>query len=103
MKINNLAIFCGSKVGRDPLYAQQAEELGRILVQQKVEIVYGGGRKGLMGIVADGIMQGGGVVRGVIPEVLVQWEHQHNEITDLYIVPDMHQRKRKMYELCDAA
>lgn len=103
MKINKLAIFCGSKTGRDELYARHAEELGKLLAQKKIELIYGGGKKGLMGIVADTVMQDGGIVRGVIPRVLVDWEHQHDNISELFVVDDMHVRKRKMYELCDAA
>ena len=103
MKINRLAIFCGSKTGRNDLYAKHAEELGKLLAEKKIEIIYGGGKKGLMGIVADTVMLGGGIVRGVIPRVLVDWEHQHDNISELFVVDDMHVRKRKMYELCDAA
>jgi uncharacterized protein (TIGR00730 family) len=103
MKINKLAIFCGSKSGRNEMYAQHAEALGKLLAEKKIELIYGGGKKGLMGIVADKVMQEGGIVRGVIPRVLVDWEHQHDNISELFVVDDMHVRKRKMYELCDAA
>jgi uncharacterized protein (TIGR00730 family) len=103
MKINKLAIFCGSKTGRDELYAKHAEELGKLLAEKNIELIYGGGKKGLMGCVADQVMQHGGIVRGVIPRVLVDWEHQHDNISELFVVDDMHVRKRKMYELCDAA
>lgn len=103
MKINKLAIFCGSKKGNNLLFEQQAAELASILAQQKVELIYGGGKNGLMGVVADSVMQGGGIVRGVIPQVLTKWEHQHEGISDLLVVEDMHVRKRKLYELCDAA
>ena len=75
-KINKLAIFCGSKTGTNDLYAMHAKELGKILAEKKVELIYGGGRKGLMGIVADTVMDHSGIVRGVIPQVLVEWEHQ---------------------------
>src|SRR6478609_1648250 len=102
-KINKLAIFCGSKTGANELYAQHAQELGKILGKHSVELIYGGGKKGLMGIVADTVMQAGGIVRGVIPKVLTEWEHQHDNISELVVVDDMHIRKRKMYELCDAA
>lgn len=102
-KINKLAIFCGSKTGRRELYAKHAKELANILAEQKIELIYGGGKKGIMGIVADTVMLKGGIVRGVIPQVLVDWEHQHDDISELFVVEDMHVRKRKMYELCDAA
>lgn len=100
-KINKLAIFCGSKTGKNPLYQQHALELAIIMAKYKIELVYGGGRKGIMGIVADSVMNKGGIVRGVIPRVLVDWEHQHEGISELFVVEDMHVRKRKMYELCD--
>ena len=101
--INKLAIFCGSKTGERPVYAEHAVALASILAERQVELIYGGGKKGIMGIVADTMMEKGGIVRGVIPQVLVEWEHQHDEITELFVVEDMHVRKRKMYDLCDAA
>jgi len=100
-KINKLAIFCGSKTGKNKLYQEHALELATIMAENKIELVYGGGRKGIMGIVADTVMAKGGIVRGVIPQVLVGWEHQHEGISELFVVEDMHVRKRKMYELCD--
>lgn len=103
MKINSLAVFCGSKNGNSPIYAQHAAELGRILVQNNITLIYGGGSKGIMGALADSMMEKNGKVIGVIPKVLVAWEHQHQGITELIVVDDMHIRKKKMYELCDAA
>ena len=103
MAIRSLAIFCGSKTGVNKLYMQQATELGKILAGNNVAIIYGGGKKGLMGCIADTALQYGGTVRGVIPQGLVDREHQHDTLTELMIVEDMHQRKRKLYELCDAA
>lgn len=100
-KINRLAIFCGSKTGNNVLYQQHALELATIMAENNIELVYGGGRKGIMGIVADTVLQKGGIVRGVIPQVLVDWEHQHEGLSELFIVDDMHVRKRKMYELSD--
>jgi uncharacterized protein (TIGR00730 family) len=100
-KINKLAVFCGSKEGNNKLYTQHAFELATIMAENKIELVYGGGRKGIMGIIADTVMNKGGIVRGVIPQVLVDWEHQHEGISELFVVEDMHVRKRKMYELCD--
>jgi len=100
--IKKLAIFCGSKKGNNQLYEKHAKELAMILAEKKVELIYGGGRNGLMGVVADTVMENGGVVRGVIPQVLKEWEHQHENISELLVVDDMHIRKRKLYELCDA-
>ena len=102
-KINKVAIFCGSKDGKNPLYRSQAQELANIIAEKKIELVYGGGKKGIMGIVADTVMEKEGIVRGVIPQILIEWEHQHENISELLVVEDMHIRKRKMYELCDAA
>jgi uncharacterized protein (TIGR00730 family) len=101
--IGSLAIFCGSKAGNNPLYISQAKILGGVMASNNITMIYGGGKNGLMGCVADAIMAKGGIVRGVIPQLLIEWESQHNEITELTIVDDMHQRKRMMYELCDAA
>lgn len=101
--IKRLAIFCGSKDGNNPAYLQEAKALALLMAQHRVELIYGGGKKGLMGAVADTMMENGGIVRGVIPRVLIDWEHQHEGISELLIVDDMHLRKRKMYDLCDAA
>lgn len=102
-KINKLAIFCGSKEGDNPLYTSEASLLAGIMADKKIELIYGGGKKGIMGTVADTVMGKGGIVRGVIPQVLIDWEHQHEGLSELVVVEDMHVRKRKMYELCDAA
>lgn len=101
--IQSLAVFCGSRPGSDPLFVQHAKQLGQLMAAHGIALVYGGGSKGLMGAVADAVMEAGGTVVGVIPEMLVQWEHQHEGITELLVVPDMHTRKKMMYERCDAA
>jgi uncharacterized protein (TIGR00730 family) len=98
-----MAVFCGSRAGANPLYMQHAKELGELLAANNIALIYGGGGKGLMGATADAVMNNGGKVVGVIPEVLVQWEAQHTGITELQVVDDMHARKKKLYELCDAA
>lgn len=103
MKINSLAVFCGSKNGNNPVYTEHAKELGRILANNNITLIYGGGSTGMMGAVADAMMESGGKVIGIIPQRLVDWEHQHENITELSVVEDMHVRKKKMYELCDAA
>ena len=103
MKLESIAIFCGSKEGKNSLYAEHAKKLGEVLCAHTIALIYGGGNKGLMGIAADAVMDAGGIVRGVIPQVLIEWEHQHENITELLVVEDMHVRKRKMYELADAA
>jgi uncharacterized protein (TIGR00730 family) len=103
MLITSLAVFCGSKNGIDGLYAKHAQQLGKIMADHNVALIYGGGSTGLMGVVADEVMHCNGKVTGIIPQVLVEWEHQHQGITELFIAGDMHERKKKMYELCDAA
>jgi len=103
MKINSLAVFCGSKNGNNPVYAEHAKELGKLLAKNNITLIYGGGSTGIMGAVADAMMESGGKVIGIITKKLVDWEHQHKGITDLSIVDDMHIRKQKMYDLCDAA
>lgn len=101
--IRKVAIFCGSKFGNNPLYLQHAQELAGTLAIHHIELIYGGGKNGLMGVVADAVMKLGGIVRGVIPRILSDKERQHEGISELMVVDDMHVRKRKLYELCDAA
>jgi uncharacterized protein (TIGR00730 family) len=103
MKIGKLAVFCGSRKGNNDRYADDAAALGRLVARYKVELIYGGGKNGLMGIIADTVMENGGIVRGIIPQLLLNWESQHKNISELLVVDDMHVRKRKLYELCDAA
>src|SRR5476649_611613 len=103
MEHKRITVFCGSKTGSNPLFAVHAHELGVLLAEKKIRLVYGGGKKGLMGAVADAVMEKGGEVIGIIPELLINWEHQHDGITDLRVVADMHVRKKMLYELCDAA
>lgn len=101
--IHSLAVFCGSKNGVNPLFSQHAVELAKLMASNNIALIYGGGNVGIMGTIADAIMENGGRAIGVIPQVLVDWERQHNAISELFVVDDMHTRKRKMYELCDAA
>jgi uncharacterized protein (TIGR00730 family) len=103
MSIQTVAVFCGSKDGLDPAFLQEATAFGNLLGEIGMGLVYGGGNKGLMGAVANGAMAAGVKVIGVIPEVLTSWEHQHEGISELHVVSDMHVRKKMMYELCDAA
>ena len=103
MSIQTVAVFCGSKDGLDPQFLQEASAFGNLLGAAGMNLVYGGGNKGLMGAVANGAMAAGVKVIGVIPELLLAWEHQHEGITELHVVADMHVRKKMMYELCDAA
>lgn len=101
--MRTLAVFCGSKEGKNELFLVHAQQLGKLLALHGYDIVYGGGNKGLMGAVANAALAAGGKVAGIIPEKLRSWEHQHNGLTELLVVPDMHTRKRMMYERGDAA
>jgi uncharacterized protein (TIGR00730 family) len=103
MPIHSLAVFCGSKNGNNPLYKQHTIQLGKLLAKHNITLVYGGGNVGIMGAIADEVMNNGGKVIGVIPKVLVEWERQHTSISELLVVDNMHTRKKKMYDLCDAA
>ena len=103
MLLKSLAVFCGSKSGTNPLYELHATELGEILAENKVNLVYGGGNKGLMAAVANGALLKGGAVYGVIPRILSDREHKHDGLTELVLTNDMHERKLKIYQQCDAA
>lgn len=103
MAIHSLAVFCGSKNGNNPLYKQHTIQLGKLLAKHTITLIYGGGNVGIMGTIADEVMNNGGKVIGVIPQVLVEWERQHTSISELLVVDNMHTRKKKMYDLCDAA
>ncbi len=103
MPVQSIAVFCGSKEGVNERYAKDAHTLGKLMAEKNMVLVYGGGNKGLMGAVANALMDEGGKVIGVIPKVLLEWEAQHEGITELRVVEDMHTRKKMMYELCDVA
>lgn len=95
----NVCVFCGSGTGSNPAYSQTARKLGFLLAQASIGLVYGGGNVGLMGILADAVMEGGGTVKGVIPRFLLEKEVGHRGITDLEVVESMHQRKQRMADL----
>src|SRR5664280_698393 len=100
-KMKRIAVYCGSNIGTRPEYAAAAQELGTLLAREKIELVYGGGCVGLMGIVADAALQNGGHVIGVIPEKLVIKEVVHEGLPDLRVVKNMHERKALIAELSD--
>src|SRR5215469_14673631 len=100
--MKRICIFCGSSTGTRSEYAETARAMGQALLRRGIGLVYGGGCVGLMGIVADEVMSGGGEVVGVIPEALVTRELAHGDITQLIVVHSMHERKAKMAELSDA-
>ncbi len=101
--IRSVAVFCGSSPGVSPRYAEAARELGERLARAGIRIVYGGGRVGLMGVLADAALAAGGEVVGVIPSFLHEREVAHAGITDLRVVPGMHERKKLMFDMVDAA
>ena len=103
MRINSLAVFCGSKSGNNPLFVEEAKALGHLLGSKKITLIYGGGNKGIMGAVSNAVLEKNGKVVGIIPEILKDREHHHNGITELIIVENMHTRKKMLYERCDAA
>jgi uncharacterized protein (TIGR00730 family) len=102
MAIKSLAVFCGSKNGTNPVFIRHAEQLGKLLAEKNVTLIYGGANIGIMGAIADSTMNNGGRVVGIIPKVLVDWERKHEEITELIITEDMHDRKKIIYERSDA-
>lgn len=100
--MRSIAVFCGSSKGRNGLYAEAAERLGRLLAQEGVTLVYGGGNVGLMGILARAALQEGGRVVGVIPEHLMAYEVALPEATEMRVVASMHERKALMADLSQA-
>jgi uncharacterized protein (TIGR00730 family) len=101
-QIRRLCIFCGSSAGNRPAYRRAAEEIGSYLAKNEIAIVFGGGKVGLMGIVADSALAAGGEVIGVIPEHLMGREVGHCGLTKLHVVASMHERKALMADLSDA-
>ena len=100
--MRRICVFCGSQVGGRPRYAAAATALGTLLAQRGIGLVYGGGKVGLMGVLADAALAGGGEVIGVIPERLMNRELGHGGVTDLRVVDSMHERKAMMSDLSDA-
>jgi uncharacterized protein (TIGR00730 family) len=98
----NVCVFCGSSTGINPAYVEAARSLGALLARNKMRLIYGGGNVGLMGIVADAVMAGGGEVVGIIPDFLLKREVGHRGITRLEVVETMHERKKRMADLADA-
>ncbi|MWN04986.1 TIGR00730 family Rossman fold protein [Gilliamella sp. Pas-s95] len=97
----NICVFCGAGEGNRPEYRTHAEQLGKMLAEQHRSLIYGGGNKGLMGIIANAVLAHGGEVIGIIPERLVKAETAHHGITRLEVVDNMHQRKARLSELAD--
>ncbi|TGA98882.1 TIGR00730 family Rossman fold protein [Sporolactobacillus shoreae] len=99
--MKRVAVFCGSSSGDKAIYLDKARQLGYWLADREIELVYGGATVGLMGACADAVLERGGKVIGVIPELLQQREIAHSHLSELYVVSSMHERKAKMMELAD--
>jgi uncharacterized protein (TIGR00730 family) len=97
-----LCVYCGSSPGKHPEYVESARAFGTEMARRGITLVYGGGKVGLMGTVADAVLAAGGNVTGVIPRQLVEREVAHTGLTEMHVVETMHQRKTRMYELSDA-
>ncbi len=100
--IENVCVYCGSSDGSDPAYLEAARTLGKALAQADKRLVYGGGSPGLMGALADAVLDAGGKVTGVIPQFLIDRERVHLGVTDMVVTTGMHERKRLMFEKADA-
>ena len=99
--MKSIAVYCGASLGADPVYADAARGLARALVDHNIGLVYGGGKVGLMGVIADEVLRLGGDATGVIPKHLVEREVGHAGLTRLFVVKDMHERKAMMSDLAD--
>jgi uncharacterized protein (TIGR00730 family) len=100
--LKRLAVYCGSSMGSDPAFAELAREIGAEMAARGIGLVYGGGRLGLMGLVADAVLENGGEAYGVIPQALIDLEVAHTGLTELHVVGSMHERKARMTDLTDA-
>jgi uncharacterized protein (TIGR00730 family) len=101
-EVRSVCVYCGSCEGDDPLYAAAAEALGAALAREKISLIFGGGSCGLMGLLARSVLEHGGRVTGIIPDFLDEREIALRDVSELHIVPDMHTRKRMMFEKADA-
>jgi uncharacterized protein (TIGR00730 family) len=101
MPLDRLCVFCGSSPGHNPAHVAAAAQLGKLLAERSIGVVYGGASIGLMGALADAAQAAGGEVIGVIPRALVEWEVAHTGLADLRVVGSMHERKALMAELSD--
>ena len=99
----SICVFCGSKVGVKPAFEREARRLGDLIALRGMRLVYGGGRIGLMGVIADAVVDRGGDVVGIIPEFLMQLEVGNEKVGELIVTDSMHSRKAKMFEMSDAA
>ncbi len=101
-KIQSVVVFCGSKLGNNSLYETHTQQLGTLLAKNKIKVIYGGGSVGIMGVVANAALEQNGEVIGVIPKLLLEWEQDHKNLTQLHVTESMHDRKVILYNLADA-
>jgi len=101
-KIKTICVYCGSGPGSDPRFIEAAIALGKILAENRIRLVYGGGSIGLMGALATSVLDHGGTVTGIIPDFLTSRENALTRVQELVVTPDMHERKRLMFERSDA-
>jgi len=99
---NNVCVFCASSAGNDPIYIESAKQVGEFIGQRNLSLIYGGGKVGLMGAVADASIDAGGKVIGIIPDFMMAKEIGHTGVSELVVVESMHERKLQMHELSDA-
>ena len=99
--MRSICVFCGANFNVDPILQQAVEQLAEVMVNRDIGLIYGGGKVGVMGILADAVLKGGGSAIGVIPQFLMDKEVGHPGLTELHIVDNMHQRKQLMNDLCD--
>ncbi|MDB5133242.1 MAG: Rossman fold protein family [Mucilaginibacter sp.] len=99
--MKSICVFCGANFNGDPVLKQTVEQLAEVMVSRNMDLVYGGGRVGVMGLLADEVLRRGGKVTGIIPQFLMDKEVGHTGLTELHIVKNMHERKQLMNDLCD--
>ena len=99
--MKSICVYCGSNAGSKMIYSERASALGDRIAKEGLRLVYGGGNVGLMGVVANAVLEAGGQVTGVIPKQLADWEVAHRGLTELEVVGSMHERKARMFELAD--
>jgi uncharacterized protein (TIGR00730 family) len=99
--MKSICVFCGANISSDPVLKEAVEQLAQVMVAKDITLIYGGGKVGVMGLLADAVLSKGGKAIGIIPQFLLDKEVGHTGLTELHIVENMHQRKQMMNDLCD--
>lgn len=102
MEIKSIGVFCGSSIGDNIIYSLKAEQLGKLMASENIDLIFGGGNVGLMGVIADSVLQSKGKAIGVIPTALLEKEVGHQQLDKMYVMDNMSDRKNKINELSDA-